>query len=41
MGTGLIKSIEGNKLNKVDIVPNDYASDLLLLLAIRQSPFKA
>lgn len=41
MGTGLIRNIDGNKLNKIDIVPNDYAVNLLLVLSIRNSELKA
>ena len=41
MGTGLVRNIDGNKSTKLDIVPNDYVSNFLVVLAARQSPFKA
>jgi hypothetical protein len=40
IGTGLIKNLDGNKSNRVDIVPADYASNLLIILAGKQSNFK-
>ena len=41
MGTGLIRNINGNKLNKVDIVPNDYVANFLLVLSARNKGLKA
>lgn len=41
MGTGLIRNLDGNKLNKIDIVPNDHVANLLLVLAARQTELKA
>lgn len=35
VGTGLLRNIEGNKSNKLDIVPTDYVSNFLLVLASR------
>jgi hypothetical protein len=41
MGTGLIRNLDGNKFNKIDIVPSDYAVNLLLVLSVRSSALKA
>lgn len=41
MGTGLIRNIDGNKLNKVDIVPNDHVANFLLVLSARNNVLKA
>ena len=41
MGTGLIRNIDGNKLNKVDIVPNDHVANFLLVLSARNNGLKA
>jgi uncharacterized protein (DUF2384 family) len=41
MGTNLIKHIDGNKSTKLDIIPNDFVSHLMIVLAARNSQFKA
>lgn len=41
IGTGLIQNLDGNKMNKVDIVPNDHVASLLLVLSARNSGLKA
>ena len=41
MGLGHITSLDGNKECKVDIVPTDFASHLLLILATRDSSSRA
>ena len=40
MGTGLIRNIDGHKDNKIDIIPNDYASNLILILAFKNFMIK-
>lgn len=41
MGNGMIKNIDGNKQNKVDIVPSDYVANFLLVVSLRKSSSKA
>ena len=41
VGMGNITSLDGLKSNKIDIVPTDYASNLLVVLAGKQQNSKA
>ena len=35
LGEGLLRHIDGKKKIKIDLVPNDYVSNLLLVLSVR------
>lgn len=37
VGLGKIRSVDGVRSNKIDVVPTDYASNLLLVLAARET----
>lgn len=41
VGLGNIKSLDGVKSNKIDVVPCDFASNLLIVLAARIQTIKA
>jgi hypothetical protein len=41
VGLGKITSLDGIKSNKIDIVPNDFASNLMIVLAARNQLLKA
>ena len=40
MGTGLIRNIDGHRQNKIDIIPNDYVSNLILVLVSKDFTIK-
>ncbi len=37
----MIQNLDGNRQNKVDIVPNDHVASLLLVLSARNNGLKA
>jgi hypothetical protein len=41
MGNGMIKNIDGNRQNKVDIVPSDFVANFLIVVSLRKNSSRA